>query len=260
MYYKTCFKPGHENTIMARPVDTHCHLDFDRFESDREEVIERCENELEFVVNAGRNIETNQASLELQQSYESIVATLGIHPTHVDNFRQLGEVKEQVRAENPVAVGEIGLDHHHVTEPEARERQEEVFREMVELAVELQKPVVVHSRDAEEKTVKILKELDTRAMLHCFNGSVGLTREAVNSGMKIGVTTQVLYSSRVREIVEELSLEAMLLETDSPFLYRGERNEPVNVRESAAEIADLKNCKVEKVITETTANAKQFFQ
>ncbi|MFB6190767.1 MAG: TatD family hydrolase [Candidatus Nanohaloarchaea archaeon] len=245
---------------MTQPVDAHCHLDFDRFDSDREEVIDRCSQELEFVVNAGRNLETNRKSLELQESHEAVVATLGLHPTHADDFDELEEVKRQVRENNPVAVGEIGLDHHHVTESGARQRQEEVFREMVELAGELEKPVVVHSRDAEERAVEILKELNAGAMLHCFNGSVELAREALESGMKIGVATQVLYSSRVRELVEELPLESMLLETDSPFLYRGGRNEPVNVRESAAEIADLKGCKVEKVIEATTANARQLFR
>jgi TatD DNase family protein len=245
---------------MTEPVDAHCHLDFDRFDGDREEVIERCSQQLEFVVNAGRNLETNRKSLELEDSHEAVVATLGLHPTHTEDFDELAQVKKQVRENDPVAVGEIGLDYHHVTDQETRERQEEVFREMVELARELEKPVVVHSRDAEERTVEILNELDSEAMLHCFNGSVELAREAVESGMKIGVATQVLYSGRVRELVEELPLESMLLETDSPFLYRGKRNEPVNVRESAAEIADLKGCGVEKVIEATTANARQLFR
>lgn len=244
-----------------KPVDAHCHLDFDQFDDDREEVVSTAKKKLEFVVNAGSNIEHNKAALELADKYpDFIIPTLGLHPCYTDNFDQLDEVKEQIREHDPVAVGEIGLDHHHVEDNKLRERQEEVFRELLALAETLQKPVVIHSRNAENKAVEILKEYDLPdVMLHCFNGSPELAEDAVENGMTIGVTTQVLYSNLVQQIVDRLKTEDMLLETDSPYLYRGERNEPANVVESAEKIAELKSINAEEVFESTTSNARRIF-
>ncbi|MFB6203332.1 MAG: TatD family hydrolase [Candidatus Nanohaloarchaea archaeon] len=243
-----------------RPVDAHCHLDFEHYEEDREEVLERCMEELEFVVNAGTGVEGNRRTVELSGKYpEFVVPALGVHPTSVDQFGELDRIKRQVRENDPAAVGEIGLDHYHVDEDAARERQEGVFREMLELAEELGKPVVVHTRDAEELSVEILEDFDVDAMLHCFNGTPDLAERAIQEGMKIGVTTQVLYSDRVRKIAGRIPLEDLLLETDSPFLYRGERNSPVKVGESAEEIAGLKDRSREEVVEKTTGNAVRLF-
>ncbi len=244
-----------------KPVDCHCHLDFEQYEEDREKVIERAKGNLEFVVNAGSNLEHNSKALELQDKHKEFVyANLGIHPTYTDNFDQVEEIKQQIREENPVAIGEIGLDHHHVKEESERERQEEVFREMLELAEELGKPVVVHTRDAERRSIEIIEEYDIEnVMLHCFNGSPELAERAAENGWAVGVTTQVLYSSRVESIVEKLDLENILLETDSPFLYRGDRNEPANVEESAEKIAMINDKEGKVIVEKTTLNARTFF-
>lgn len=245
-----------------KPVDAHCHLDFDRFDEDRDEVVDRCRGKLEFVVNAGSNMERNRKALELNEEYgDFVVPNLGLHPTYTDHFDELDEVKEMIREEDPVAVGEIGLDHHHVTDEELRQEQEKVFRELLALAEELEKPVVIHSREAEERTLEIVKEYDLpEVMFHCFNGTPELAEKAVKAGITIGVTTQVLYSNRVQSIVKRLSVEDILLETDSPFLYRGERNEPLNVEESAEKIAELKSLEKNKVIKSTTRNARMIFR
>ena len=244
-----------------RPVDAHCHLDFENFDEDREKVIERARNELEFVVNAGSNLEHNKKSLELEEKFgDFVVPNLGLHPTYTDSFDQLEEIKKQIKNEDPVAIGEIGLDFHHVTDEKLREKQEEVFREMLSLAEELEKPVVLHTRDAEKRSVEILEEFDLEGvMLHCFNGSSDLAEEAVEKGYFIGVTTQVLYSARVKSIVEAVGLENILLETDSPFLYRGERNEPVNVVESSEKISELLEASREEVVEVTSENSRSFF-
>lgn len=243
---------------MVKPVDAHCHLDFEQFDDDRDKVVQRVAEQLEFAVNAGTNPEHNKKTLELEEN-SSILPALGLHPVYTDSFSELEKVKQQIRENSPVAVGEIGLDHHHITGEDEREQQEEVFRELVKFAETQELPVVVHSREAEKEAVEILSEHDVDAFLHCFNGTPELAEKAVAEGMKIGVTTQVLYSSRVQEIVKEIALEDMMLETDSPYLYRGERNEPVNVRESAEKIAELKEAEVEEVVSATTANAEDFF-
>lgn len=242
-------------------VDSHCHIDFEKFDKDREEVLERCKDELEFIVNAGSNLETNRKALQLEDENNSfVVSNLGLHPTYTESFDQIDEIKKLIKEKSPAAVGEIGLDHHHVKEEEIRDKQEKIFREMIRTAEELGKPVVVHSRDAERKSFQILKNSElNKVMLHCFNGTPELAEKAVRNGFKIGVTTQVLYSSRVQEIVDRISLDDILLETDSPFLYRGERNEPVNVHESAERIAEIKQVSKSEVVRITTRNAKSFF-
>lgn len=244
-----------------RPVDAHCHIDFEHYDEDREEVIDEAKEKLEFIVNAGSNLENNREVLDLSKKHEEfIIPNLGLHPTYTDSFNELDDIKAQIREEMPAAVGEIGLDHHHVSEKQVRKRQEKIFREMLELAEELNLPVVVHSRDAERKTVDILKEYALPdVMVHCFNGKPELAEEAVEEGMTIGVTTQVLYSNRVQEIVKALNVDDILLETDSPFLYRGERNSPVKVLESAENVAEIKNVDEEKVIKASTENAVSIF-
>ena len=244
-----------------RPVDAHCHIDFEHYDDDREEVIDEAKEKLEFIVNAGSNFENNEEVLKLSREHEDfIVPNLGLHPTYTDSFDELEDLKEQIRGERPAAVGEIGLDHHHISEKQVRKRQEKVFREMLELAEELNLPVVVHSRDAERKAVNILKEYALpEVMLHCFNGKPELAQEAVEEGMTIGTTTQVLYSNRVQDIVKALNVEDILLETDSPFLYRGERNSPVNVVESVEKIAGVKDLDEDEVVKASTENAVSIF-
>ena len=244
-----------------KPIDSHCHLYFDQFGEDRYEVLERAKDELDFVVVAGCDPETNLKALELEKENPDIIkGNMGIHPTYTSAFDKLDEVKNQIREHDPVAIGEIGLDHHHVKKEELRERQEDVFREMLSLAEELQKPVVVHSREAEHRCVEIIDEYDLPdVMLHCFNGEPELAEEAVKKGYMIGVTTQILYSSRVKEILEQIPLENILLETDAPFLYPDGRNEPVKVLESAEQISELKDIDYSVVVEEMCKSSKRFF-
>lgn len=244
-----------------KPVDCHCHLEFDRFDEDRDEVIQRAREKLDFVVSVGCNFERNRKTLEIAENYpDLVVPNLGLHPTFTEDFDRLDDIKQQIRENDPAAVGEIGLDHHHVTEDKMRERQVEIFREMLELAEELEKPVNVHSREAEQETIDILAEYDLPdVLIHCFNGTPEQAVEATEKGFTIGVTTQVLYSSRVQEIIEVVDTENIVLETDSPFLYQGERNEPINVLESADKIAELKNVSKNDVIHATNVNACRIF-
>lgn len=241
-----------------KPVDAHCHLNFEQYDEDREDVLKEASEKLEFVAVPGVNRESNREVLEFQRTHpETVVANMGLHPTYEDSFDEVDRIVEQIREEDPAAIGEIGLDHHHVTDDKTRKKQEEVFHRLLSLAEELEKPVVVHSREAEKKAFKILKEYELpEIFLHCFNGSPELAAEAAETGMKIGVTTQVLYSGRVQGIVEEIDVNDMILETDSPFLYRGERNRPVNVIESAEKISEIKKVSAEDVIKETTRNAE----
>ena len=245
-----------------KPVDAHCHLNFKQYDEDRKEIIEEARDKLEFIGVPGVNLESNREVLELQEDYlDFVVPSLGLHPTYTDSFDEVDEIMEQIREEDPAAVGEIGLDYHHVTDDDMRQLQEKVFRKLLSLAEELEKPVVVHSREAEEKAIEIIREDDPpEAFMHCFNGTPELAEKAVDQGMKLGVTTQVLYSTQVQDIVEKIDPEHLILETDSPFLYRGGRNRPVNVLESAEKISEVKNVSENDVIKKTTANANSIHQ
>lgn len=242
-----------------KPVDCHCHLDYGKFDDDREEVISRCYSNLHRVVNAGLGPESNRSTLELARENDVVEPALGLHPTQVESFDDIEEVVNQIREHQPGIIGEIGLDYHHVTDEETRERQEEVFRILLELAEELGKPVALHTRSAEKKCVEIIDEYEVKAHLHSFNGNTDLTGKAAERGNMIGISTQVLYSTRVQNIVREVSLDRIVLETDSPFLYQGERNEPVNVLESAEKIAELRDVSTREVIEATTRNAVEFY-
>jgi len=243
----------------VKPVDAHCHLTFEQFDKDRDKLIEKTKKKLEFVAVPGVNLESNKEVINLYNNHSKfLIPNLGLHPTYRDSFDQVKEIKKQIKNENPPAIGEIGLDHHHITDEKARNHQEEVFRELLELAEEMNKPIIIHSREAERKCFNILKEYELpEVMLHCFNGTPELAEEAASEGMKIGVTTQVLYSNRVEDIVKALNVEDIVLETDSPYLYRGERNEPLNVVESAQKISEIKDKSIKKVIKATTENGRE---
>jgi len=242
-------------------IDSHCHLDFEQFDEDREQVIESAKNKLEFIVNPGANPEHNKNAFELHEKYPDFVKfNVGLHPVYTEDFDKLEEVKNQVKQFDPCAIGEIGLDYHHVKDDEIRERQKNVFKELLALAEELDKPVVIHSRDAEEEAINIIEKFEIdRVFLHCFNGSVDLAMRAVENGWYIGITTQILYSERVKNIAESVPIENIVLETDAPYLYRKDRNEPLNILESASELSKIKDVDKKKILEMATSNSKNLF-
>lgn len=246
--------------MTEKPVDAHCHLDFGKFNEDREEVIRRCKDKLSFVVNSGRDPKSNQDSLELQEKHDDFIyATAGIHPTHTDSFSELEKVKKQIQSKDFYAVGEIGMDFHHVEDEDLRSKQREVFINLVELAENEDLPVVVHSRNAEKQVIDIIEEYDVKTYLHCFNGNIKQVERAIENNAFIGVTYQVTYSNRVQEVVDHTPIENIVLETDSPFLKRGERNTPLTVEKIAEKIGEIKNISKEKVVSETTKNTTELF-
>ena len=245
-----------------KPVDGHCHLYLNEFEDDREKIINSSQKRLEFAAVPGMDFETNKKTLKLSNRYEDfIIPNLGLHPTYKHAFDNTGKIESQIIENNPVAIGEIGLDHHHITSKKHRKRQKKAFEKMLELAEELNKGVVVHSREAEELAHTTIQQYDIpKVFMHCFNGKPRLADKITGSKTKIGVTTQILYSSRVQDIVKAVDIGDIILETDSPYLYRGERNEPSNVVESAQKIGEIKNIDTQKVISKTTGNSARFFE
>ena len=258
-------------------IDTHTHLDFPQFDHDREEVIERAlAAGVEIIVNVGADLASSRASVVLAEQYPAIYAAVGVHPHDAKavSERELGELRELATHPKVVAIGEIGLDFYRDLSP--RERQRQVFRQQLALAVEVGKPVIIHDREAHGEMRDILRDW-VRSLpansplahhpgtLHCFSGDLDMAQEMVALGFFIGVDGPLTYQNarRLPEIVRALPLECLVIETDAPYLpphpYRGQRNEPAYVRLVAEAMARVKAIPLDKVAQTTTNNARVLF-
>lgn len=254
--------------LITNYIDTHCHLDFPEFLPDREEVIRRSRAEgIGYMINIGSSLKGSQDSLELAQKYNFIYASVGIHPHEADRVDEKTKtsLRQLLEREKVVAIGEIGLDYYkHYSQPE---NQALLFRELISLGRNLNLPLIIHSRKAEADTLKILKEaMPLKAVIHCFSGDENFLKACLELGFFVSFTCNITYkkAEALRKLVKLAPLEKMFLETDAPFLppegSRGKRNEPLNVRLLAQEIAGIKQLPVEEVARVTTANAKEFFR
>lgn len=250
-------------------IDTHAHLDDERFDRDREEVLSRARREgVEIIINVGCDIPSSQKAIGFTRSYEGIYAVIGIHPheAKVASPDAIERLRELLGEPGVVGVGEIGLDYHYDFSP--REVQRDVFIQQMRLARELGLPVVIHDREAHGDVLDILKEETNPAVggvLHCFSGSLEMARECIKLGFYVSIGGPVTFANarKLPEIVRALPLERLLIETDCPYLapvpHRGERNEPAFVRLVAERIAQIRGISCEEVAAATTENAKRVF-
>ncbi|MBM7622278.1 TatD DNase family protein [Bacillus tianshenii] len=249
--------------------DTHVHLNADQYEEDLQEVIERARNEevMNMVV-VGFDRKTIQKAMELVEEYDFIYAAVGWHPVDAIDMTEedLLWIEELASHEKVVAIGEMGLDYHWDKSP--KDIQKEVFRKQIQLAKRVKLPIVIHNRDATSDVVQILKEEDAQevgGIMHCFTGSLEVAKECMEMNFYISFGGPVTFKNakKPKEVVKEIPLDMLLIETDCPYLtphpYRGKRNEPGYVRFVAEEIAALRGMSVEEVAEKTTANAKKLF-
>ncbi|MGE5197703.1 MAG: TatD family hydrolase [Deltaproteobacteria bacterium] len=248
-------------------VDTHCHLDFPEFDQDRDEVIRRAvKSGIVYMVNIGSSLQGSQKSVALAQRYGNVYASVGIHPHDADSSAEeaLDALRELSGKEKVVAIGETGLDYYK--NYSKAQNQLRLFNFQAALAKEKGLPLVVHSRAADEDTLKALKSfLPLRAVVHCFSGSEDFLRACLEWGFLISFTCNVTYKKAqdLRELARQVPLERLMLETDAPFLspegFRGRRNEPAQVHLLARELARVKEVSVEEIARATTGNAREFF-
>lgn len=252
-------------------IDTHTHLDDARYNDDREAMIARArEAGVEAFLTIGCDLATSHAAVALADQYPFVYASVGVHPHEVkhiqddwyDEFRRLAQNK------NVVAYGEIGLDYHynHSSPKVQRDR----FREQIQLARELGLPVIIHTREAQEDTVTILKEeraAEVGGVFHCFSGDAWLAREALDLGFYLSFSGIVTFqnATALREIAKQTPLDRLLIETDCPYLtpvpYRGKRNEPAYVSHVAKQLAAIHpELPLEEIQRRTTENAKRLFK
>jgi len=250
--------------------DTHAHYDDAAFNEDRGELLECLpKHDIEYVVNIGSGFESVEKSIKLAESYGYIYAAVGIHPEETAGMdeERLSWLKEKAKHPKALAVGEIGLDYYWDT-PD-RDIQKKWFIRQIELAKELDKPIVIHSRDAANDTYNILKESkvqDLGVVLHCFGYGVELARLYLDMGFYLGIGGVVTFTNgrKLKEVVAYAPLEQLVLETDCPYLapvpFRGKRNSSLYLPYIAREIASIKNIDYETVIRVTNNNAKKLYR
>ena len=248
-------------------IDSHAHLDMKDFEKDLDQVLDRALNAgIEQIVTVGIDPESSKAALELARRYDYISASVGIHPHSADDWDEgdLSRLRALASAPQVVAWGEIGLDFFR--RYSSTEAQLRMFRLQLQMARDLDLPVIVHDREAHEEVYSILKGMGKgKGVIHCFSGDRDLAEAFMDLGYLISIPGTVTYkkASRVKEVAASIPLNRMLVETDSPYLApvpkRGKRNEPFNVTFTAGEIARLRNTTLEEVALQTTANTKTLF-
>lgn len=244
-------------------TDTHCHL-YEEYYDDVDRVIERAKDAgIKRMIVNGSNLESNEETLALSQKHDSIYAAIGFHPEDIKTFdyRNLAIIEKNI--DKIIAIGEIGLDYHYT--PCDRDAQKKLFTSQLDLAKKYNLPVIIHSRDATEDTIEILKRYpEVRGSIHCFTGSLETARIYIKMGYKLGfggVTT--FKNAKIKEVLSKIPKESILLETDSPYLapepVRGSQNEPANVKHIAEFIARELGITLGQLSTITEENVHDLF-
>ena len=245
-------------------VDTHCHI-FREYYDDIDEVVMRARDAgVTMLVVNGIDRITNEEVLELVKKYDIVYGALGFQPEVAESINDddFSFIEKHINDDKIVAVGEIGLDYHYDVD---KEKQKEVFKRQLEIAKKYNKPVIVHSRECIQDTYDILKVSSVKGIMHCYSGSVEMAREFCKIGFYLGIGGIVTFKNAVKlvDVIKDVGLEYIVLETDSPYLspepYRGKRNEPINVGVILQKICALKGLDYKEASDITTGNVLRLF-
>ena len=247
-----------------RIIDSHAHYDDDAFDSDRYELLDRLfSGNIHKIINVGCSVKSSYSSAALAERYPNIFAAAGLHPDSADEIDRLDEIKALCMKEKVVAVGEIGLDYHY--ENHCRDIQKKAFEEQLILAGELDMPVIVHSRDAWEDTMGLLRKYRPKGVVHCFSGSAETAAEVVSLGMYVGFTGVVTFKN-AKKAVKAMGVvphDRLLLETDCPYMSpepnRGRRNDSGNLVYTLGAFAEIMGVSAEEAAEITACNAERLF-
>ncbi len=250
-------------------VDTHAHLDFNVYDGDRDQVVYRAnEADVRAIITIGIDLVSSRKAVSLAEKYSSVYAAIGIHPHDVvaageDDLEQLASLAQHPKV---VAIGEVGLDFfRNLSPPEVQRRY---FRNFLDLSLRTDKPLIIHTRDADEAMLSMLGEKSRpswQGVFHCFSGDARMAEKVLAMGFYISFTGVVTFKNfRAVELLRQIPLERLLLETDCPFMtpepHRGKRNEPAYVHYIAQKIAEIKGIDYEKVAYTTSQNFERLFQ
>ena len=247
--------------------ETHAHYDDERFEEDRDALITSMPGRgVGAIINVGASIESTKTTLALSEKYPFVYAAVGVHPSDISGLNEetFAWLKEQTKKEKVAAVGEIGLDYYWDASTKAK--QERMFRAQLELALELDLPVIVHDREAHGDSLRIVCDYPAlRGVFHCYSGSVEMARELLRRGWYLGFDGPITYKNAAKapEVIAACPAERILLETDSPYLApvpnRGKRNDSRNLPFIAARVAEIKGMTIDQVAEVTLQNGKKLF-
>lgn len=252
-------------------IDTHCHLDMNNYSEDIQDVLDNAySNGVRCVVTIGIDLASSKEAAKLAKRYPMVKATAGVHPHDVSNLTKddLNAISAMIdrHQEEIVGYGEIGLDY--VKQYSPQDTQIQAFKDQLSIAKNFDLPVVIHDREAHEDILNILRQFapfDKGGIMHCFSGDVEYAKKVLDLGFHISIPGIVTFknAAELREVAKEVPAEALLLETDGPFLapvpYRGKRNEPLYLLYTAQEIAQIRGITIEEIARITTANAEKLF-
>ena len=251
-------------------IDTHSHYNDEKFDNDRDEVIQNIANSgITTIINAGYSLESSKRAIEIANNYDFMYATVGVSPNDIENLENnyIEQIKEMAKEQKVIAIGEIGLDYYW--NKENKETQKEIFIKQVELANQLGLPIVIHARDAVMDTIDILKNkvnCNKKGVFHCCPLNTELIKEGLKLGFYISFAGPITFknSKNAEEVVKYVPMDRFLTETDSPYLspepVRGTTNDSRNIKYIAQKIADFKNITIEEVTNQVEKNAKEIFK
>lgn len=251
-------------------IDTHAHYDDEQFDIDREEILNSMQDGgIELVVNVGADMKTSEQTLKLTEQYPFVYGAVGVHPSSTMELDEtkIERLKELANMPKIVAIGEIGLDYYW-DEPD-RDTQKKWFDRQMELAREVKLPIIIHSRDAAKDTLDMMKAAhagDISGVIHCFSYSVEMAREYLNMGFYLGIGGVVTFKNAriIKEVVEYVPIDSIVLETDCPYLApepnRGKRNSSLYLPKVVEEIAKIKGLEPDEVIEITKRNATKLYR
>lgn len=244
-------------------IDTHCHILKEYYDDISNVISESKEKKVEYLISCGCEKKDIKESLELAKKFPNLYLSIGYHPDAIDDY-DLDYLKENLTNEKVVALGEIGLDYHYIETEEEKEKQKELFEKQLVIAEEFNMPVVIHSREATKDTMERLKKYNLKGVIHCFSGSYETAIEYIKMEYKLGIGGVVTFkNSKLKKVIRKISLDDIVLETDSPYLcpdpYRGKENSPKYIPVIAGKIAEIKEISVDEVMNKTTENALKLF-
>lgn len=241
-------------------IDSHCHLLSSEYDDVKKAINDAFKSGVDKIIVNGYDLKSSKEAVELSKEYENLYVAIGIGPENIDSItdEDINSIKALVNNKKVVAIGEIGLDYYWTKEN--KERQIYVFEEMLKIAKESNLPVIVHNRDATKDIYELLKEYNVKGIIHCFSGSVETAKEFIKLGFLIGIGGVVTFKNakHLKEVVQNIPMSCISLETDSPYLtpepFRGKKNNPAYLTYIVKKIAELKGINEEEVRKVTSCN------
>jgi len=255
--------------------DSHCHLNFKDFKNNLDEIIKRSQSNIGMFLNiVGIDYKSSLKAVKIAEKYgDKIFASIGIHPTNILNINDFNKLEKITQNHKVIAIGECGLDYTHIkfnkkinlTEKLIIKKQKELFLKHIDLAIKVNKPLIIHCREAHKDMIEILSKYKNKlnAVIHCFTGTFANAIHYLKLNCHLSFTGIITFTNQYDSIIKNIPIEKILIETDAPFLtpvpFRGKQNQPMYVEYVAKKIAEIKNKNFNEIAKITTQNALKFF-